>query len=197
VIVSTPAAADLDPDRAVEFRAPITRMLLASDGSTTLLLQALLGQELRVEVARQERRAAGDLDRGVREAIRASGKDELLVRHSALRTAEGKIVSRNLVVADASGGTPMRRLLRDLDTPLGRGLIALGVSQSRRLLDWGLADWPQTDEDCTEDGAEGGAVAEAAAPYPCVYKAYVLVEEDVPAIYVHERYNPEFVPVER
>jgi hypothetical protein len=168
-------------------------MLLASDGSTTLLLEALLGLELHVEVARQELRSAGDLDRGVRSAIRAGRSDELLVRHSALRTAEGKIVSRNLVVTDAGSGTPMRGLLRDLDTPLGRGLIALGVSQSRRLLDWGLADWPRTDE----AGAEGAVGTEAGDADPCVYKAYVLLEEDVPAIYIHERYNPEFVPADR
>ncbi|MDH6579254.1 hypothetical protein [Kitasatospora sp. MAP5-34] len=165
---------------ATAFSAAETRMLLASDGSTTLLLQALLGRRLHLEVPYQSRFLALEFPHEIRAAIEADPHHELLVRHSELRTESGAVVSRNLVVANAEQRGAMYGLLGDRRTPLGHGLIALGLSQSRRLIASGLDHWE----------ADGSAAR-------CAFKSYVLSESGVPSIYIHERFNPEFVPADR
>jgi hypothetical protein len=154
-------------------------MLLASDGSTTLLLQALTGSRLSLEVPHQSESAAAELPAEVRTAIGAAPHDKVVVRHSELRTEAGDVVSRNLVVAPQGRPGAAHRLLDDRSTPLGFGLIALGLSQSRRLVASGLDRW--------EPDAAGA---------PCSFKSYVLAEGGVPSMYIHERFNPVFVPVD-
>ncbi len=165
---------------ATAFGAAETRMLLASDGSTTLLLQALLGRRLLLEVPYQSRSLAVEFPPEIRAAIGADPHHEVLVRHSELRTEAGDVVSRNLVVATSERRGAMYGLLSDRCTPLGHGLIALGLSQSRRLLASGVDGW-EADESAVR----------------CAFKAYALSESGVPSMYIRERFNPEFVPVDR
>ncbi|MES4903203.1 MULTISPECIES: hypothetical protein [unclassified Streptomyces] len=153
-------------------------MLLASDGSTTLLLEALTGGELTVDVLCQGRASARDLPPEIPGSIGAGAESELLVRRSRLRTASGESISKNLVVARQGDHSPMLSLLSNTRAPLGRGLVSLGLSQSRHIV--------ATGEDLWEDSLGGE---------PCAYKAYVLVEQGDPQVYIHERFNPLYVPL--
>ncbi|MDH6124062.1 chorismate pyruvate-lyase family protein [Kitasatospora sp. GP82] len=155
----------------------VTRMLLAADGSTTLLLEALLDTELSVEVLDQETVSARRIDADLRATIRVDDDSEVLVRRSVLRTADGDRVSENYVVGAGRRTSGLQRVVTDRRAPIGRGLMALGLSQSRRILEVGQSDWE------APDGTQ-----------PCAFKAYVLVEGDDPVLYIHEKFNPSYVP---
>jgi len=152
----------------------VTRMLLRSDGSTTLLLEALLDTELSLRVCRQEVVTARDIPAAISRLLKVSPPEQVLVRRSALQTASWQ-VSRNLVVArrrdDALGG-----VFTSQHVPIGRGLIAHGLSRSRRPVRTGVGRW-------RPDGP------------PCAAKAYLVLDDDQPLAYIEERFNPALVPV--
>lgn len=159
----------------VSLIAGATRMLLAGDGSTTVLLEALLDCRLTVHVDRQTVRPADRLPPAARAALGLSAADCAVERTSTLCTPAGAVVSRNTVVFTAppagwSGSA------QDL-APLGRRLRERRTRQHREILSFGTAAWP--------DGDGRQRV--------CVYKEYVITCDDGRQLYVHERFSPDHV----
>ncbi|MGI5258379.1 hypothetical protein [Streptomyces angustmyceticus] len=160
-------------DEPVPLIARATRMLLSSDGSTTLLLEALLDTRLSVRVDSQSMMPA---DRLLPRAVSALGlhpEDAAVERASALLTSQGSVVSRNTVVFTAPpegwSGSPS-------DTaPLGKRLREQGTRQYRQILSSGIATWP--------DGGERR----------CAYKEYVITCGVSSHLYVRELFSPDYV----
>lgn len=156
--------------------APQTRMLLASDGSTTTLLQALLGEQLRLRLDEVATRTGLDVPESTRVALDINPETPVLVRRSALVTVSGVAVSLNLVVAQAPVSEVIGRVLTSGE-PIGRVMNGSRAGHRRLLLDSGWDWWD----------ADGDAVR-------CAFKAYMIVEDAAPAIHVFERFNPRFIP---
>ncbi|MFI6762841.1 chorismate--pyruvate lyase family protein [Micromonospora sp. NPDC050417] len=155
------------------FAFPIqTRMLLGSEGSTTVLLEALTGRAMRVRVTAQELVAGSDLEPAVCDAINAAPQDRLVLRESVLEAA-GATVSVNRVVF-AESTAPW--LVGDSsDVPIGHQLRGRGALQHRTQLGCGTDVWPYGDS-------------------PCAFKCYVI-RSSGGHLYVHERFNPLIVPL--
>ncbi|MFJ3659353.1 hypothetical protein ACIPPM_02670 [Streptomyces sp. NPDC090119] len=162
------------PDTDVPLIAGATRMLLAGDGSTTLLLEALLDTRLTVHVERQEKVPGRQLGAAATAALGLPADGAAVLRVSTLRTPAGHVVSRNTVAFTAppaawSGSAD------DL-APLGRRLREGRTRQHREILSAGTARW-----------REGGQYR------PCAYKEYVITCDDGARLYVHERFAPDRV----
>lgn len=155
---------------------PQTRMLLESEGSTTILLESLIGCRLTVRVDSQFPVAAESLDRGVLDALGLPPDAKPVLRRSALLTPGGEVVSSNRVVFDGAA-VPWLADRQD-STPLGLELRARNSLQHRVILDNGLARWPP-------DGAGT----------PCAFKEYLINCSDGSRIHLHETFSPRFVPV--
>jgi chorismate-pyruvate lyase len=154
---------------------PQTRMLLESEGSTTILLEALTGRRMAVRVTAQASAALPDVDVDARVALDAPGLESVIVRESVL-VADGVTVSVNRVVF-AESTAPW--LVRDpSDVPIGHQLRRRGALQHRVLLGSGVDTWPL-------DGGD----------QPCVFKKYVIRSSTGGDLYVHERFNPHIVPL--
>ncbi|WP_052229955.1 hypothetical protein [Streptomyces sp. CT34] len=154
--------------------AGATRMLLTSDGSTTVLLEALLDCSLSVQVDRQEFVPVPRLASAAVTALGLVPGGTAVERASTLRTSTGATVSRNLVVFTAppagwSGSA------EDL-APLGKRLREQRTRQHREVLSSGRAQW--------HDGVHSR---------PCAYKEYVITCDDGGKLYVHERFSPDHV----
>ncbi|WP_117213843.1 hypothetical protein [Allorhizocola rhizosphaerae] len=147
-------------------------MILASDGSTTVLLEALVGEELKLEVRDQETRPARTLEPRIRLLLDLTPEFSVLVRRSALCTPDGRDVSRNLVVARYRTHK-LHAVFTSRTEPIGQGLMRLGLSRARRVVGTGVTDWDAT---------------------VCAYKAYVVLDGHDPVAYIHERFNPSIVP---
>jgi chorismate-pyruvate lyase len=161
--------------------APQTRMLLASDGSTTILLQALVGQRLSVRVERTALCSGGDLAEDDRAALRIERDASVLLRSSSLVTAAREVVSRNEVAAPAARlGDELGRVMSG-DQPIGAVLNAGRPGHRRLQLGSGWSSWEQPD---------GSRI-------PCTFKAYVILENAEPVMHIHERFNPQFVSARR
>jgi hypothetical protein len=167
------------PDLQAPITFPLTRMLLRSDGSTTLLLEALLGVSLRLRVDSQLRMTLHEVDVRVRRALGLSdvnGEGPLVLRRSRLTLPDGGEVSINRVLFQP-GPTAWSGDQHD-DVPLGLQLHAREALQRRRLLSAGIDRWPENPD------------------RPCAYKEYLIhTGEDTP-YYVHERFNPHVIPVD-
>ncbi|MFJ9607463.1 hypothetical protein ACIRS1_14110 [Kitasatospora sp. NPDC101176] len=151
-----------------------TRMLLASDGSTTVLLESLLGRRLSVRVSLQHRVGAGQAPPQALASLGLGPEHTVVERHSVLVTDDDEVVSRNLVVFTA----PPRGWSGAADdaVPLGHRLRDTLTLQHRRLLGSGTDRWSPDDE-------------------PCAYKEYLISCDDGARLYVHERFDPRFVPL--
>ncbi|MBF6175952.1 chorismate--pyruvate lyase family protein [Nocardia blacklockiae] len=164
-----------------EFALPsVTRMLLSADGSTTLLLEALVGQPLSLDVLDQHAAAAGELPPAVRSALNCGAADRVIVRRSMLFAGDGTRVSANsVVIAGADRG--LVDLLAQQRVPIGHSLAAAKRHLGRTVLAAGRTTWPADDD---------------AAGIPCACKESVLLDHTARAVaYLHERFNPAFVPV--
>ncbi|RLL68623.1 hypothetical protein D7M15_19285 [Streptomyces sp. Z26] len=154
--------------------ASVTRMLLASDGSTTVLLEALLECPLVVLVESQQDVSVEELpDRAVTALGLAPG-DPVIERRSALVTPDGVPASMNLVffAAPPSGWSGSAS-----DTaPLGKRLREARTRQHREVLSFGASRWP---------GDDSGR--------PCAYKEYVIACDDGVRLYVLEKFHPDHV----
>ncbi|NUS95516.1 MAG: hypothetical protein HOQ36_24420, partial [Nocardia sp.] len=130
----------------------LTRILLANDGYTTPVLEALVDADLGIRVVSQHDLDAAGLPDTVLDALCLSARDRVLIRRSRLMHEE-LTVSVNYVVATCgrAGGYG----LDDSGSPIGRSLMSRGIAQRRRILRVGLARWP--------DGR------------PCAARAYVLL----------------------
>ncbi|MFE4974894.1 hypothetical protein ACFRAR_22670 [Kitasatospora sp. NPDC056651] len=150
------------------------RMLLAGDGSTTVMLEAMLNRPLSVSVSLQHHVDARQAPPQAVAALGLGRGHSVIERHSALVTDQDDVVSRNLVVFPA----PPRGWTAAADdpTPLGHRLRAARTLQHRRLLGSGSDRWAPHDE-------------------RCLYKEYLIHSEDGARLYVHERFNPRYVPL--
>lgn len=147
-----------------------TRMLLASDGSTTVLLESLLERPLSVTVLQQRTVTAGRAPAPAVQALGLVADEPVVLRHSALLTSDGEHISHNTVVY----AEPPRGWAGQADdpVPLGHRLRSAGTLQHRALLSSGQALWTH------------------GQPAPCAYKEYVIHCDDHSRLYVHERFNP-------
>jgi len=124
--------------------APITRALLSTDGSFTLMLQSLSSEDIKPSVLRhQQLRAAGNgLDGCFEEG------ELLLQRAVLLKTAQS---GRNLVYADSSIAVErlpagMQQSLLDGSQPIGLLLRTSRLETYRELIDWGVCADGQADD---------------------------------------------------
>jgi chorismate-pyruvate lyase len=156
----------------------LTRMLLASDGSTTQLLEALLDAPLVVRVEQQRRMSASGLPQRIRDALTVSPCDVVMNRRSQLLQDDGGLVSINHVVARWLPDDVLASIMTNHDEPIGRAMRRNEMAQSRRILDAGIGVW-------NADPSKR----------PCAFKKYVIVRDGTPTIYVHETFNPDHVPV--
>ncbi|WP_331445301.1 hypothetical protein [Streptomyces xanthochromogenes] len=153
-----------------------TRMLLACDGSTTLLLQALTGHNLSIRVDAQGDTPAGRLPRGIRSALGLVDTSVVLERRSCLVTSEQEVVSINRVVFD--GAARKRMGVPDSLTPIGLQLRDQQVHQHREQLSTGLMRWRDSLTERWVDSA---------------FKEYVIHYAAGGRAYVHEQFNPHMV----
>ncbi|WP_331772879.1 3-deoxy-7-phosphoheptulonate synthase (plasmid) [Embleya sp. NBC_00888] len=156
------------------FAYPGTRMLLASDGSTTALLQAAANGPVRVVVREQYETTGAGLPSGARAALLLAPDTMALIRRSALYDEHGRCVSVNEVVAVCHQDPVLGPLVTDTTRPLGRNLADVGLR--RRVLETGLTVWPEDRQ------------VPAAA-----YKTYVLLDGDQPVLHINETFNPELI----
>jgi chorismate-pyruvate lyase len=153
-----------------------TRMLLESEGSTTVLLESLIGVQVEVRVDRQEPTTAASLSDEARDSLRLSPSESVVLRRSRLVLPDAGVVSVNRVAFRPDAVPWLMQSIED--APIGHQLRGRRSLQYRTMLANGLSDWPL------------GAVTE-----PCAYKKYVIHCADGAEMYVHERFNPEFVSV--
>jgi hypothetical protein len=152
-----------------------THMLLASDGSTTLLLEALLHRPLSVRVDYQGAISAGDLTPNVVAALRLTPEDFVLERKSRLLTSEGTVISINMVVFCPKQPVGHSAAPND-PVPLGKKLRNSRTRQHREILSSGTAEWPGDNHH-----------------RPCAYKEYLIICDDDSRLYILEKFNPDHV----
>jgi chorismate-pyruvate lyase len=151
-------------------------MLLASEGSTTILLESLLGTGVAVRVRHQEAVPATTLGPDVRDALGLDPAERPVVRRSSLVAPDGRRVSHNVVTFRADEAPWL--LDSTGNVPIGHQLRAQATKQFRTVLASGTDAWP--------DEADGAV---------CAFKTYLIhCGQDV-RIHVHERFSPRFVPV--
>jgi chorismate-pyruvate lyase len=153
-----------------------TRMLLRSEGSTTTLLESLTGLSLSVLVDYQNPIEFASVDPDAKDALGLSERDCVILRASRLVTESGETVSVNRVVFSADAVPWLVEAIDDV--PLGHRLHRLHALQRRTILSYGQADWPRGDLE-----------------QECAYKTYVIHLVDDSSLYVHELFNPAFVPI--
>ncbi|MEU7768906.1 hypothetical protein AB0B25_27905 [Nocardia sp. NPDC049190] len=157
---------------------PVTRMLLRADGSTTLLLEAILDEPLSLDLVDQRTAGADELSSGVRSVLGCAPGDKVIRRRSILRTADGIAVSHNDVTV-VSRDQELTGILTHGRIPIGHGLAAAGRRLGRTVLATGWTIWPLTES----NGAR------------CVYKEYILLDQESTVVaHIRERFNPMHVP---
>lgn len=171
--MTTPRDAVSIPVAAFADRA--TRALLACDGSTTVVLEAVLRAPVALEVRDQFPQPASELTHELRCALGLSGHDHVLVRYSALLRS-GRPVSWNHAVVVADPGNPLYRLCLDRARPLGSAMAAAGLSHRRRVLTTGLHARPD------------------AEPGPAAGKTYLIYTDDRPQLHLTEIFHPRLFP---
>ncbi|MFF4223834.1 hypothetical protein ACFYZH_13370 [Streptomyces abikoensis] len=168
------------PDRTShatsDFRSPVTRILLASDGLTTVLLQALTQAALTPRVDGVETTPGRQVEAAARGLLALAADDECLVRRTCLVSRDGEVVSVNIVVARAGKDQRVDAAMRDRTRPIGFAFAAAGLPMSRRINRTGLTRWPQT------------------PATHCAFKDYTLNAADKPWAYIRELFNPRVIP---
>ncbi|NEW28451.1 hypothetical protein [Nocardia cyriacigeorgica] len=160
---------------------PVTRMLLQADGSTTLLLEALLGETLSLTVIDQRVSTAAGLPVRLRELLACTGEEQVVSRRSELRAGDDpRPVSRNEVTV-ACRDPKLTAILTDARVPIGRGLVSARRFLGRTIVSAGWDVW------------HGDEAAEA-SPSRCAYKEYVLSDELTAIAHIREQFNPALVP---
>lgn len=151
-----------------------TRMLLAGDGSTTVLLEALVGTRLRVRVASQQLVPFTRIPKSIREALAADGVSCFVERRSELHSSKNVVVSRNRVISVHSGfeahfpahdTKPIGHRLREERLPQAREMLASGVTLASAEFD----------------------------SRSCAFKEYVINSPSRSPLYVAETFNPDVV----
>ncbi|MFE7797999.1 hypothetical protein [Nocardia sp. NPDC057440] len=153
---------------------PTVRMLLACDGSTTVLLEALTGETLFVRVDAQGETSPERLSDTIRDALALDTDAPVLERRSCLVTSEDEVVSVNHIVTDNI--TRRRMGSPDTSIPFGMQLRQQRIPQYRAHVSSGLAPWQGSDE-----------------PTLSAFKSYIIHDADGGRTYVHEHFNPRLV----
>ncbi|MEU6125006.1 hypothetical protein [Streptomyces sp. NPDC047123] len=155
---------------------PQTRMLVCADGSTTVLLDALVGEQLSVLVDHQRHVPAARVERIGCGILGAAPATVVVDRQSRILTPDREVISVNRVVIAGRGGD---RLVPPPEELLGPYLKRAGLALKRELIAVSRGSWPLS----------GGSP-------DCVSKEYIIDCGDAGRVYVHERFNPRFVPLE-
>lgn len=157
------------------FLDPATRMLLSSDGSTTRLLEAVVGS-LRLQVLHQAVVDSADVPEPIRTALSLDSDAPVLNRCSALVDERSRLVSLNHVVALHTPDTQVGKIVSGTDHGIGPELARQRVEHRREPLEVGLARWPE--------GQSGRWAA---------VKVYLICRGDEPLVYLRELFNPALV----
>ncbi|APE35412.1 hypothetical protein BOX37_17300 [Nocardia mangyaensis] len=155
------------------FADPTTRALLACDGSTTVLLEAVLRTPVTIDVRQQFEQRATALSPELCGVLGLSDGHRVLVRRSVLLAPGGRPVSWNHAVVVAAGGNPLYPLCFDRTRPLGTAMAEADISHRRRVLSTGHHRWP--------DGGSG----------PAAGKCYLICTDGTPQLHLTEVYSPE------
>ncbi|WBB57710.1 hypothetical protein O7599_18660 [Streptomyces sp. WMMC500] len=174
-IFATPGT-DTARSAIARFRSPLTRMLLGSDGLTTTLLESWAGSPLEVGDVTLRFVRAERAPRGAAALLGTEG--DVLVRHSTLTDARGRMWSWNQVVAGPAGEPALRRCLTDASAPVGPALRAAGARLGRTVVRAGVTPWPP-------DPREQAA-----------FRTYRLWCGDDVLAAIHEVFNPAHVPAD-
>ncbi|MBW8086517.1 MULTISPECIES: hypothetical protein [Streptomyces] len=166
-------------DRLKQFSSapPQTRMLVCADGSTTVLLDALVGERVSVRVDHQRRVPAARVRHIGCHILGASPGTLVIDRRSSILTSGKDVISVNRVVI---AGRDSQKLVPPPEQPLGPYLKTAGFTLTREPIDVSRDIWP----------------LDSAAP-ACVSKEYVIDCGSAGRVYVHEKFNPGFVPLGR
>ncbi|WAX79645.1 hypothetical protein [Streptomyces sp. KMM 9044] len=153
-------------------------MLLASDGLTTVLLEAVVKAPLHVRITHTARLSTHALDDSApRATLGLEAGRPCLLRRTRLVTPTGVPVSASVVVvaagrdADGDGDAAM-----PAPRPLGYALAGRGGRPERRLLHVGRAAWPEAPDEA------------------CASKTYVRCDAAGPLVFVRETFNPAYFP---
>ncbi|NUS44642.1 MAG: hypothetical protein HOQ24_13265 [Mycobacteriaceae bacterium] len=152
-----------------------TTLLLHNDGSTTKLLQTLVGGPIRVSERRHRIVATDQLPRDLRTFEFLADTTDVVVRRTSLSGPGGVVVSDNLItcrVVDA-------RLFPPGDLPFGLHTRSLGLYERRRLHRAGVV---------RSDRFSG-------TPQLAACRCYSIDFSDGHTVLVHETFNPAAVPV--
>ncbi|MDO3646212.1 chorismate--pyruvate lyase family protein [Nocardia mangyaensis] len=161
-----------------DFADPTTRALLACDGSTTVLVEAMLRARVTIDVREQFEQPAAALPHELRCALGLCGSDHVLVRNSVLLAPGERPVSWNHAVVVATDGNPLYPLCFDRTRPLGSAMAAAEISLRRQVLYTGHHRRPV-----------GG-------PGPAAGKCYLICTDGVPRLHMTEVYSPELFPAD-
>ncbi|GCD99104.1 hypothetical protein [Embleya hyalina] len=175
-VAPPPGRCPRGPDsRIARFASPATRMLLAGDGLTTVLLQAVLRVPLGIRTDSIEQARASVLgDTEAVSALRVPGRRPCWSRHSRLLTPDGATVSFNRVVAPTARDPRVDAAMADPEQPLGFALNGAGLTTVRQLHGVGRVRWP------------------AGTGRLCAFKTYTLHGPGGVLAFVHERYSPDW-----
>jgi chorismate-pyruvate lyase len=158
--------------------AAATRMLLRSDGSTTLLLESMLNLKLDVKVIRQHTVSGDAVLENIRGLLHAGPEQTLFERHSLLVTPDERWVSKNYVVSRIDGIELLIRQMQVQNIPLGKLLASAKFANYRLILGFGKGS-------CTVGDSH----------FIAPFKHYVICgsEKCNPLIYVREQFNTDYV----
>lgn len=153
-----------------------TRMILESDGSTTVLLQILAASRLHVElVPGEELDSETAASTHLSQVFHPYEYAHLALRHSRLRDQTGHIVSENLIVYR---DTDRSTIIPSDDTPFGLHIRRLGLFERRHIFGYGIT-------------REQFGLIPPSAPG----RVYELDLSSGERVLIYEAFNPTVVPI--
>lgn len=156
-----------------ELENKITRMLLSSNSSTTILLESLFNSIINVKVTSQNTEKFVSREFIYKFANYFDTKKQVLIkRESLLFTGNDQLVCAATIYYQKNSDF----YIPDKDTtqPLGKKLIANQVKQHRKIISSGNTTWIEKNKSCA-------------------YKEYIINLDTNHNIYVMEKFNPEFI----
>lgn len=168
---------DEPSERIARFTSPLTRILLSSEGLTTTLLSALMGEPMRLYRLEQRRVLATEAGTGPVRLLELAAEEHVLLRRSVATRPGGILASMTHVVTRLDLEPGLAECFTGAAVAMDQALHAAGTGHRRTLLAAGCQPWP------------GGGPQRTAC-----FKAYRLWHADQPLALVHELFNPELVP---
>lgn len=149
-----------------------TRMMLDNDGSTTLLLQSLVGTALNAEVLTEPLTGTVPPPAHLTTVFGDISFEDLGLRRSRLRDETGAVVSENVITyVDRDRGS----LIPEGTTPFGLHTRQLGLFERRRILGTGVT-------------TAGFGLLPAGSPG----RVYEIEFSNQARVLIHEVFNPRF-----